>query len=108
MVLISYGQIWEIQYEEIYLHIGCRENASSAMMLSFKPVVVDLPVDVNNVSFLQWQLPAKRKHINGNSIRLQDSQVQNIPNIHHEDNINFCLQGTKSNIGIRLSFLSEV
>lgn len=27
------------------------------MMLPFKPVGIDLPVDVNNVAFLQWKLP---------------------------------------------------
>lgn len=49
-----------LRYEESYLHIGCRENASSAMMFSFKPIVVYLPVDVNNVAFLQCELPEER------------------------------------------------
>lgn len=31
------------------------------MMLSFKPVGIYLPVDVNNVAFLQWELPEGRK-----------------------------------------------
>lgn len=30
-------------------------------MLSFKPVGIYLPVDVNNVAFLQWELPEGRK-----------------------------------------------
>lgn len=42
---------------KIYLNIICRENASSPMMLSFKPVVINLPMDVNNISFVQCELP---------------------------------------------------
>lgn len=49
-----------LRYEEIYLHISCGENASSAMMFSFKPVAVYLPVDVNNVAFLQCEFPAEK------------------------------------------------
>lgn len=47
--------------EEVYLHICCWENTSSSMMLSFKPVGIYLPVDVNNVAFLQCELPEGRK-----------------------------------------------
>lgn len=38
---------------ESHLYIRRGENASSPVMLSFKPVGVYLPVDVNNVAFLQ-------------------------------------------------------
>lgn len=47
-------------HEEIHLHIRCGEDAGSAMMFSFKPVGVYLPVYVNDVAFLQRELPEER------------------------------------------------
>lgn len=44
-------------HEKDYLHISGGENPSSPVMLSFKPVGIYLPVDVNNVAFLQGELP---------------------------------------------------
>lgn len=38
------------------LHISCGEYTRSPMMLSFKPVGINLPVDVNDVPFLQGEL----------------------------------------------------
>lgn len=49
------------RYELIHLHVRSGENASSSMMLSFKPVSIDLPVDVNDVAFLQRQLSERRR-----------------------------------------------
>lgn len=56
----EYREIASDRYEEIHLHIRCGENASSSMMFSFKPVGIYLPVDVNNVAFLQHELPGER------------------------------------------------
>lgn len=38
------------------LYISCREYTRSPMMFSFKPVGINLPVDVNDVTFLQGEL----------------------------------------------------
>lgn len=40
----------------VHLHVRSGENTGSPVVLSFKPVSVDLPVDVNDVAFLQRQL----------------------------------------------------
>jgi len=40
-----------------YLDVRPREDANSAMVLAFIPVLVDLLVNVNNISFLQRKLP---------------------------------------------------
>lgn len=50
--------------EENHLYISCGENASSPMMFSFKPVGIYLPVDVNNVAFLQRELPEDSENDN--------------------------------------------
>lgn len=59
----------EKQHEkkEIHLHISCGENTSSPMMFSLKPVGIYLPVDVNNVASLQWELPEEIKNNHGKS-----------------------------------------
>lgn len=54
---------------ETHLHIRRGENARSTVVLPFKPVGIDLPVDVNDVPFLQRQLPewGKKKLSDGKS-----------------------------------------
>lgn len=43
--------------ELTYLDITLRENTNSSMMFPFIPVLIHLSNDVDNVSFLKWQLP---------------------------------------------------
>lgn len=54
-------QIVQMSQREMYLHVRCGEYARSSMMFSFKPVGIYLPVDVNNVAFLQHELSDERK-----------------------------------------------
>lgn len=43
-----------------YLDVGAREDAHPAVVLAFVPVLVDLLINVNNVSLLQRKLPVNR------------------------------------------------
>lgn len=43
-----------------YLDVGAREDAHPAVVLSFVPVLIDLLINVNNVSLLQRKLPVNR------------------------------------------------
>lgn len=40
-----------------YLYIGSWEDANSAMVFTFIPILVNLLVNVNNISFLQRKFP---------------------------------------------------
>jgi len=46
---------------ETHLHVGRGENADPAVMLSVVPVGVHLSVDVDDVPFLQGQLPGRTR-----------------------------------------------
>lgn len=43
--------------ESSYLYVWSWEDANSAMVFTFEPVLVNLLVNVNNISFLQRKLP---------------------------------------------------
>lgn len=43
-----------------YLNVGTREDSHSAVVLSFIPVLIDLLINVNNISLLQRKLPVDR------------------------------------------------
>ena len=43
-----------------YLDVGAREDAHPAVVLSFVPVLINLLINVNNVSLLQRKLPVNR------------------------------------------------
>lgn len=49
------------QKELRYLNVGAWEDAHPAVVLSFIPVLVDLLINVNNVSLLQRKLPVNRR-----------------------------------------------
>lgn len=44
-----------------YLDVGAREDAHPAVVLAFVPVLVDLLINVNDVSLLQRKLPVNRR-----------------------------------------------
>ena len=57
------GHVWvfpEKETEPGYLDVGAGEDPHPAVMLSFVPVLIDLLINVNDVSLLQRKLPVDR------------------------------------------------